>query len=164
MKIKTGNFNQPIDNLPYSLEYLEIVSEYFNQEINFLPYNLKYLIIESALFNQTLDYLPQNLEVLHIDSNSFNLTFINLPTNLKRLHVTIYLHSTNENNDIIDFNNLPNSLEYLYVSTRTPCSIDIIPTNLKEICIRNINKKTLFEKYPHLKEYDFFHQKNFMDF
>jgi hypothetical protein len=164
LKIKTGNFNKPIDNLPHNLEYLEIVSEDFNQEINFLPNNLKYLIIESAVFNQTLDYLPQNLEVLHIDSNSFNLTFINLPTNLKRLHVTIYLHSTNENNDIIDFNNLPNSLEYLYIRTNTPYSLEIIPTNLKEICVSNINKKMLFEKYPHLKEYDYYQLKNFMDF
>ena len=160
LKIKTGKFNQSLDNLPNSLEYLYIQDNEFNQEINFLPFNLKYLFIESDAFNQPLDNLPVNLEILHIDSHSFKHTLLNLPTNLKTLHVSLYLYYSDSNNKIeaIDFTNLPNSLEYLYVNKWTPYSIEklIIPTNLKEINFPNMNHHRLLEKYPNLKEYDHF--------
>ena len=101
-----------------------------------------------------------NLEILHIDSHSFKHTLLNLPTNLKTLHVSLYLYYSDSNNKIeaIDFTNLPNSLEYLYVNKWTPYSIEklIIPTNLKEINFPNMNHHRLLEKYPNLKEYDHF--------
>lgn len=53
-------YNNKIDNLPKSLEYLKL-SDYFNKPIDNLPENLKVLKTGNN-FNQNVDHLPENLQ------------------------------------------------------------------------------------------------------
>jgi hypothetical protein len=85
--ILTGSFNNPIDNLPSGLETL-ILGEFFNQSIENLPYGLKKLVL----------------------SNNFAKSINNLPPNL------IYLQFENNNNWVGNLNNLPNSIQFLFLN------------------------------------------------
>ena len=77
-----SEFNQPIENLPFELEQLELYDK-FNQPINCLPHGLKKLII-NANFNLPIDELPAGLEYLEI-RGCFNYSIDNLPIGLKNL-------------------------------------------------------------------------------
>ena len=73
-------FNQTIDNLPPSLEFLQL-GIHFNQPINNLPNSLKELRI-LGIFNYPVDYLPNSLERLKLGW-FFNQPIDNLPHSLK---------------------------------------------------------------------------------
>lgn len=90
-----GDFNNPIDNLPYTLEDLYIVSITFNQSLDFLPHSLTSLHIESLCFTHSVSNLPPNLLNLTIIPPRFYRkleftkdNFLNLPENLKILNVS----------------------------------------------------------------------------
>lgn len=91
--IKYGNdFNQPIDNLSQSLEFL-ILGNSFNQCVDFLSENLKFLNIGCG-FNHSINDLPIGIESLHMYDYSGNLD--NLPNGL----VEFINRDNNEFNDI----------------------------------------------------------------
>jgi hypothetical protein len=73
------DFDQPINNLPNSLNHLLFsFGSHFNQQINYLPSNLKYLVFNAqSFFNQPINYLPNNLRYL-ILGNAFNQRINNL--------------------------------------------------------------------------------------
>jgi hypothetical protein len=65
------NFNQPIDNLPNSIKYLDFdFGSKFNQRIDNLPNNLTHLKLEEE-FNQPISNLPLRLKKIDI----FNCKF-----------------------------------------------------------------------------------------
>ena len=118
-KLSYSKFNQPIDNLPQTLESLSFgfsfnctidnlpqslrnlsFGNHFNQMVNNLPQTLKKIKFD-YLFNCTVDNLPQTLESLTVGT-SFNQTINNLPQSLKKLSLG---NNFNQNLD-----NLPNSI------------------------------------------------------
>jgi len=54
------NFNQPVDNLPYNIQYLTF-GESFNQPVDNLPIELECLTF-GCNFNQSVDNLPPKLK------------------------------------------------------------------------------------------------------
>ncbi len=104
-----NNFNNPVDNLPWVIEYLYFGDE-FNQGLENLPGCLKKLLFSIASkFNQKLDCLPNCLEYLFLPADySFQLN--NLPNFLLHLELCFdYSHT---------LNNLPKSLEkFIFYST-----------------------------------------------
>lgn len=146
-------FNQPIDNLPNNIEYIEfnnLSEKYeskatdFNQSVDNLPSNLKTLVLRVNKFDYTLDLLPESLEILYfecveticVDGGVYDpetgmkrIYFDNLPINLKKIII-----------DIGNFNspldNLPDSLENLtLISTLNLSKLDNLPKKLKELTI-----------------------------
>jgi hypothetical protein len=99
---------QPLDNLPESLEWLDIHHPDFNHPLNNLPSNLKFLRVGQgriASFNRcymyNLDMLPISLEVLffpdnekhysYVDGYNYDYSLDNLPPNLKILNIPEYI-------------------------------------------------------------------------
>ena len=80
-------FNQPINNLPNGIEYLELRGE-FNQSLDNLPNTLKYLYINTFKFNHSLDFLPVGLECLILGTSSISIN--NYPSGLKELYINGY--------------------------------------------------------------------------
>jgi hypothetical protein len=77
-------FDQPINNLPSSIETLKI-GHTFNQPIDNLPGSIKYLIFsEHGSFNQSVDYLPSSIEKIEFNSD-FNHPIDNLGNKVKYL-------------------------------------------------------------------------------
>jgi hypothetical protein len=98
-----GNkFNQSVDNLPWTMEYLGFGYE-FNQTLDNLPGSMKKIIFSAnSKFNHLLDCLPSCLEYLLLPVN-YKCQIDNLPNLLKYLE----LDSSYPNS----LNNLPKSLE-----------------------------------------------------
>lgn len=149
-------FNYPLDNLPISLEWLEIHSLQYNQPLNNLPPNLKVLIFaHNRLSNyydgykHALDFLPIGLEILHfpeccaLNGNLYLATCANLPETLKILRLPYYIP--------LDIDCLPNSIEVLEWTSFRIYYKDItrFPKNLKKIkCfVHNIYEKEIITKY-----------------
>ncbi len=122
-----GYFNYPLNNLPDNLKYLKIGGD-FSHPLDNLPDNLKYLIIRGS-FSHPLNNLPENLNYLLITLNSYNYNLDNLPSELKYLNIFLF--------DIFngDFNNLPKKLEYLNITSYSygfyKKKLDLLPNNLK---------------------------------
>lgn len=98
-----NNFNLSLDNLPPTLQNLEIISNVFNQPLNLLPISITMLTIRSNLFNQSLSNLPNNLYSLIIDicdkyglCNYLKDDLMNLPEGLKELNIEFKKIQTNE--------------------------------------------------------------------
>jgi hypothetical protein len=90
------SFNKPLDNLPPSLERLDIISEHFNCSLDYLPLSLKYLTISSNKFTSSLNNLPPGLEMLSIDIQNTDLrhytqipldNLMNLPIGIKAIEL-----------------------------------------------------------------------------
>lgn len=133
-------FNQPLDNLPYGIEELNIESTFgiakFDQPVNNLPNTLKLLNLGNG-FNQPVDNLPESLEQLgfgwyNFDERTvfskFNQPIDNLPQNL----IVLVLG----NNFFQSINNLPDELVELFI-TNTDYNIPVtnLPTQLEKIYI-----------------------------
>jgi hypothetical protein len=107
-----NKFNKSLENLPQSLETLEIISAQFNQPLDLLPISLKCLSIRSNNFNQSLSNLPSNLYYLLIDISDkyrnctyLNDNLMNLPEGLKELSITsLKLHISENYNKTLDNN------------------------------------------------------------
>ena len=114
-------FNEPINNLPPSLYYLQLCDS-FNQCVDNLPITLQYLICGKQ-FNNSIDNLPNSIECLYL-CDDFNNTLDNLNDNIKIL----IINSIRFNKDI---NKLPNNLEVFELSTYANCTLNY---NLSNMC------------------------------
>jgi hypothetical protein len=116
-------FNEPLNNLPSSLEWLSIYPYGFNQSLNNLPFNLKILVFcENRIWNYNHGYehglsnLPIGLEVLCLPENirydgtmtNDDVTLNNLPINLR--YLSIPEHYEIPGNKICE---LPDSIEII---------------------------------------------------
>lgn len=139
VSISTGwAFNNSIDNLPTSIKHIHI-SNYrddndiinpdklyccFNQEISMLPYGL------------------ESLEIIHANDGNFHKSLVNLPPTLKKLKIINSIFSEiNENDNIVNLNNFPESLEEIYFSYVTIDFINllILPNSMRKIFIKPSN-------------------------
>ncbi len=124
MTYKNFAFNQPLQNLHYGLEYLELYG-ITTQELNNLPTSLKFLVIYIPKC-VNLEYLPESLEVLYLHFTT--LTYesqINLPKGIKELYLNGGCEGT--------INSLPSGLKVLYINgiyTKLNKSIEL-PTELQ---------------------------------
>ena len=149
-------YNHSLDNLPESLEWLEIHPMGFDKPVNNLPANLKVLIFGQNRimhyyngYKHALDNLPSSLEVLYLpefliwDENKVDETYNlcnqsileNLPPNLRILNIPEYMP------DNINYNLLPDSIEIIHWRKFPDCYKDIsrFPASLKKIQIIHDN-------------------------
>jgi hypothetical protein len=113
--------NDPLDNLPQSLQTLNIYCSEYKYPLNFLPNSI--VKIKLLNYNFELDNLPSSLEKLELDG--FKKKLNNLPLQLKKLYLINYEYDGN-------FNNLPESLEFMEIGFYAKIRGDIIlPKNLK---------------------------------
>jgi len=152
------SYNVPLDNLPESLEWLEINTDDFNYPLYNLPCKLKVLIFShNRAWNYTngymhsLNFLPLSLEVLFMpdtimmDGTTKAEICNNLPPKLKYLYVPTMVVNN------LDWNALPESLEVLdaplilYQMQQKEITINKLPKALKEVRIRKayLDNKTL---------------------
>jgi len=160
------NFNEPLDNLPGSLEWLAVYPKKFNQPLDNLPSGLKYLNVgQNRLwyyfdgYSLPLNNLPASLEILYfpeivsLDGLDYPANLRNLPTNLKILNIPEYIPSN------MNFNNLPDSLEIIVWNNfiQNYEEIKKFPKNLKEIYVDmyqdEIEKK--LKSYSHSLNHSF---------
>jgi len=141
------NFNQPLNELPNTLETLTIMECHeFNQPLNHLPDNLQNLkLIGTAKFNQHLNKLPINLKYLLIEGSKrfdeeydyeeydedcgvdFNKSLDRLPEGLEKLvlkDLEFFSHS---------LDNLPVNLKKLYIKNTNIKLVNNLPINLKKL-------------------------------
>ena len=145
-----AEFNQTIDNLPTGLKYLTI-GYYFNKPINNLPIGLEYLCL-SNLFYQSLDFLPSSITELTIIFEMPN-SFDSLPQNIKLLDLS---YCNQLFNDEPDLNNLPNSIETLYLPKNFKTTIKNFPSKLKKIkCSWSYPKLLQLHLKYNCQEYEF---------
>ncbi len=171
-EIQNEDYNYSLDNLPESLEWLEIHPIGFNQPVNNLPVNLKVLIFgQNRVWNyyngyqHSIDNLPHSLEVLYLpeflmldddniqinQSNQSNQSILeNLPPNLRILSIPQYMP------DNINYNSLPDSIEIIYWFNFPDCYKEIsrFPASLKKIQIKYDNDeiKQYFTNAPFVIE------------
>ena len=87
-----SHFNQPLDNLPESLEVLELDCMDFNHSLDNLPKKLKYLKLNFYAFNFSLDNLPKSLEYLEISlPNTYKFPLEKLHKSLQNTKIKINL-------------------------------------------------------------------------
>ena len=141
-------FNQLIDNLPIGLKYLDLGGD-FNQNIDLLPVTLVNLNL-SKNFNKPVNNLPNTLRRLSFNGK-FNMELNNLPLNLKCLNLcrkrrneayvtnSESIHLFNQ-----EIDNLPDSIEVLYINDSFDKEIKKLPKN----------QKKLYITYKHYKEND----------
>jgi hypothetical protein len=127
------NFNCPLDNLPNTLEILDLKNSNFNYSVDNLPINLKILKIGNS-FNYEVDNLPNSLKVLTLGL-SFNKKINLLPSSLKKLKI-----DGNFNQSI---DNLPNNLTYLILNNNYNDDITILP-NLEFLEIGHKFNKNIY--------------------
>lgn len=160
-----------LNNLPNTLKYLEInmvniiKENYITQQLENLPYNLETLVIVSYSFNQPLYNLPSGLKKLSISSNKFNQSLDNLPPGLKTLVMSEDAYCGTELTHTLD--NIPDTIKKLTIPpdysielNKLPISLERIKYNAKYIhskklkqlieelnAMRNDNEKVIVEKY-----------------
>jgi hypothetical protein len=135
-------FNEPLDNLPESLEWLSIHPLGFNRPLANLPSGLKVLIFAEIRtgngfdgYQHSLDELPSGLEILEFPEFCSSkrmkclATLENLPPALKILRIP-----SNMPYDM-NYNCLPNSIELLEWRAFRQCYLSRIPANLKKIVV-----------------------------
>jgi len=126
-----GNkFNQSVDNLPWTMEYLGFGYE-FNQTLDNLPGSMKKIMFTAnSNFNHPLDCLPSCLEYLILPGN-YKCRIDNLPNSLKHLELDYSYQNS--------LNNLPKSLEkFVFYSSLT--STDLRGNKIK----RKLNKSSKY--------------------
>jgi hypothetical protein len=105
------DFNQPIDNLPNFIEYLELNGD-FLQPLNNLHQGLKQLVLNTYGYNQALNFLPIGLKELTIKSYKYTHPPDNLQSGLEKLKIMVGDYHIPFN---VSFNNLPNTLtDYIW--------------------------------------------------
>lgn len=128
-------YNKLIDNLPISLIHLKLNN--YNKTINNLPLNLLKLEILYN-FSKKIDKIPNS--ILHLTlSDNFNNSINNLPTRLIKLEfhkqIDPFTYFTNNNNNNINFDFLPESLEILVLPNQYSKQINDLPSSIKTIYI-----------------------------
>ena len=134
------NFNQKVNKFPKNLKKITLWG--FNPIINQLPYTLKYLESHNY-YNDTNTFyydgiinFPPNLIALDTSSsiiNTENYSF--LPLTLKKLSIVCYRITKT-----IDLNNLPPGLKYLYIFGNNKISIDCnnLPDNIEQLILYGV--------------------------
>ncbi len=133
VKIFLKDYNNPIDNFPDNITYLEI--DTMSHPINKLPKSLIYLHLHPRCTNFKAEY-PEKLKFF-IYSNNTILNINNLPSNL------IYL----DIDEIENVNNLSNNIIILKI--KSDISVDKLPSSIKYLTLGNQYKesgKTTFNK------------------
>lgn len=129
-----------ISNLPSKLKKFKLV--FVDTNLDNLPIGLKVLeIIGGFSSNYCFNYLPSSLKTLVIQSN-FSLSFDNLPPTLENLFLLSECL-----NDLV---NLPVGLKFLQLNSQSKINI-ILPNNMKCIMYPEKNcwlKNLIFNKYP----------------
>jgi hypothetical protein len=148
------SFNQPLDNLPETLQSLAIESSSFKQKLNKLPNGLLSLSLQCFGYDRSLGDLPNGLQSLEIIGYKGPYLSYTFPNSLK----IISLNHCSDIQNIIDClphtlhsleihcllftvfpKNLPVSLHSLTISAyKLECSIEQIkfPSSLKYLGIR----------------------------
>jgi hypothetical protein len=127
-------YNEDLDNLPNTLEYLSVS---FNNEeelsnkynFNFLPITLNTLILkipDRDYIIPELCHLPPNLKVLEIDNYMYSLT--SLPSSLEKLIISHYWF-------LEDVHILPSNLKILQITTCNDLNIPEYPPTLEYLDI-----------------------------
>ena len=129
------NFDQPVDNLPLTLQNLTF-GDYFNQTVDNLPLTLQTLTFGIS-FNQLVDNLPYNLKNLTFGHN-FNQKIDNLPHGILNL---IFGHHFNQKVD-----NLPHGILNLTFRYHFNQTIDNLPNTLIAIFFVDNNYNFYFDK------------------
>jgi len=134
-------YNQPLNNLPNSLETLILSNKKSIHPLDNLPCNLKTLKLFDAFnSNIKLDYLPINLTYLEIIQFNYNnnskmtINIDNLPSSLQTLKIKIGGIQIHNNS----FQNLPLNLENFYIDIYDDkLDLSYLPDNLKNLYISN---------------------------
>jgi hypothetical protein len=136
------NFNQKVNKFPKNLKKITLWG--FNPIINQLPYTLKYLELHNNNYNDTNTFyydgiinFPPNLIALYISRFNINTENYNyLPITLKSLHICTPYNSTKT----INLNNLPPGLKYLYIYGNNKISIDCnnLPDNIEQLILYGV--------------------------
>ncbi len=150
------NFTHPLDNLPENLKYLYLYScnhgyndIIFNYNLDSLPAGLKYFQFNTDCHKCEFNNLPVGLEYLILDI-PYIQKFNNLPSTLKyfdlklitdnlkysMFHPDIHKYIDIDNNyDKNLINNLPNSLEELFITSTFLIKIESLPSSIKNLKI-----------------------------
>lgn len=125
----------------------------FNQPISRIPNNIKKICIVSSSFKQDFDNLPEELIMLHLAIKNYkkllilhsNLLYLRVicdNINIEELPATLKMLICNGKNSIINFNLLPEPLEYLeinfYILSSIPYNEISMHRNLKELVVNII--------------------------
>lgn len=134
-------FNQPLDFLPESLEYLSIIDCHpFNQNLHYLPQNLKKLVLGSLYcFNKDLDHLPGGLRELSLMGICIE-KIEHLPEGLEVLGI--------KGGKILKIRNLPKDLGELLVEDNFFLEEIIFPLNLRKLKLGNIHLRNYLANLP----------------
>lgn len=144
-----GRFNNPIDNLPANLEIL-ILCEFFNQNISSLPKGLKKLVLSNN-FAKSLDNLPENLIYLKFDNNyDWIGNLNNLPNSIQFLFLD--LNSYNFSKEPI-LKSLPKSIKYLEIITKQKL---LFEDNYQEKNFLLTKSRAINENRSFLNKYELF--------
>lgn len=91
------NFNHPINNLPYNLKCLHILSKSFIQPLDNLPLGIEELFIGNMNYNLPLDNLPNGLKILKfMRLSKYNQQLRNLPSTIEKIILYKFYPFSNE--------------------------------------------------------------------
>ena len=150
------SYNCPIDNLNTYVKKITIKS---NIPLDNLPSSIEELNL-CGEFNSKLDYLTDNIQVLKIDSYQYLHQLDNLPSSIKyfELNISKYNKSQLDDNnsfDIQELNNLPNSIETIKVQYFTfMLKIQKLPSSIKKIIIATKKEKFNYGYIKKLIDYE----------
>ena len=133
LSLCSEDFDQPIDCLPQSLEYLALGIN-FNHPIKSLPKSLKELTIINYNYNHPIKSLPESLKKLVLESKKFSPLEIFHMENLISLKITI----PTDFSDVFDWKKL--NLKMLDISCENIKIINncVFPDTLEKLTIKNI--------------------------
>jgi hypothetical protein len=133
-----SNYNEPLDNLPNTITYLNI-GYLYRQSLDNLPNSIMHLKIGNS-FDKPLDNLPNTITCLEFDEfAAFNQLVDNLPNSIT--HIVF----GSDFNQPID--NLPKSVVNLTLGERFSYPINVIAKQLKRINMRFANYVKFNENY-----------------
>jgi hypothetical protein len=124
---KGSNFNQRLDNLPFSIINLTL-GHRFNQHLDNLPHGIRDLTLGSK-FNQPLDNLPSSIINLTL-GDWFDQSLDNLPHGIRDLNLGLRFNRP--------LDNLPNSIRNLTLCDYFNQSLDNLPSSLNKIIFKTV--------------------------
>jgi hypothetical protein len=120
--------------LPQALTHLTFGGS-FDKKLDNLPKTLTHLTL-NCYFNEEKNILPENLIFLSIIYCD----------NIKKIPHNVKILSINQENKII--NNLPNSIEKIYIDIKKKTFIENLPYSIKEIVVDKDYYKEYIKKIP----------------
>jgi len=150
------SYNHPIDNLNTNVKKITVKS---NIQMDNLPFSIEELNL-CGEFNSKLDYLSNNIQVLKINTKHYSHQLDNLPSSIKyfELNISKYDKSQLDDNnsfDIQELNNLPNSIETIKVQYFTfMLKMLKLPSSIKKIIIATKKEKFNYGYIKKLIDYE----------